>query len=176
MFFVVLPFTAVREVSFFSIGKASELGLFFVAGMAFTKLGKAYSSADNQYAVIAGFSLLVMWILSFIYLEGTSYFVICRMLGVGMIISFAIVLSARNHSILDLLVESCYLIFLLSLYFNIASQQVLSHIIHYPWYVYSILSIITGIVIPVCAYKYLKKHRESRWCKITAILLGQHFR
>ena len=63
-----------------------------------------------------------------------------------------------------------------AIYFNIASQQVLSHIIHYPWYVYSILSIITGIVIPVCAYKYLKKHRESRWCKITAILLGQHFR
>jgi hypothetical protein len=65
------------------------------------------------------------------------------------------------------------MIFLLSWYANVVSQQVLSHIIVMPWYCYSILSVALGIYIPVAIYNYLREHREHKAAKLCSLLLGQ---
>ena len=84
------------------------------------------------------------------------------------------ILEHRNYGFLDHLIGANYLIFLLSWYCNVASQQVLSHFVALPWWVYSVLSLVSGIYVPWLGYRYLKTHSHSRWVRVAAFLLGQN--
>lgn len=112
----------------------------------------------------------------FALFEGTPADILCSVAGIAACISVAKILEERQWRFLDHLLGATSLIFLLSWYFNIASQQVLSHFVKLPWWVYSALSLVSGIYIPRLAYRYLERHRDSRWVKVTALLLGQSFR
>lgn len=173
--FIVLPLTSIREMTFFSIGKAAELGLFFVAGMVYSKVSVSVARINNKIIATLFFCFMCIWILTYFGLEGSQLFVLCQIFGVAMLVAFAYLLSKRNYHMLKLLAESCFMIFLLSWYFNVASQQVLSHFIRLPWYIHTAFSVFFGIIVPIMAYLYLKKHQNSRWCRVTAYILGQRF-
>lgn len=174
--FAILPLTEINWTCYFSIDSVVRLGVFFVLGMAysfwFDKICVVVDLAKIKYFII----LIILWATVFLITEGTYLSNIASVFGILMCISSAMLLEKHNIRILDHLIGANYMIFLLSWYFNVASQQVLSHFVTLPWWIHSILSLISGIYIPLLAYRYLQSHPDSRWIRITAFLLGQQFR
>lgn len=157
----------------FSLNKVSRLGIYFVTGCAYCK----YSDKIDRYIPWTSISLLLgsafVWAFLFFVTENTNWSIICSFTGIFMCISFAKILVARDIRFIDHLIGANYIIFLLSWFCNIAAQQILHHYVDLPWWYYSLLSLISGIYIPWLFYRYLCKHGDSRWVKITAFLLGQ---
>lgn len=156
-----------------SLGKTAELAVYFVLGMIFCR----YSTFLDHYipwtSWTFGILIFILWALSFIYTENTPFIAICSIFGIIMCISITKILETKNITLLDKFIGANYIIFLLSWYCNIFSQQVLHHFTDFPWWIYSILSFISGIYIPWLVYKYLQNHKNKKWVKITAFLLGQ---
>ncbi|MDE7136717.1 MAG: hypothetical protein K2N91_08800 [Muribaculaceae bacterium] len=114
-----------------------------------------------------------LWAALFIYGEGTPLARLASLFGIFMCVSAAMLLEKHRVRALDHLIGANYMIFLISWYCNVASQQVLSHIVELPWWCYTVLSLVSGIYVPWLGYKYLMRHPDSRWVRLAAILLGQ---
>lgn len=174
--FVCLPFSGISEVAFFSLGYAVKLGLFFCLGIMyahwFTVLDKVV--AWQSLGVFMLVSLT--WGMLFFLTEHTVLYPLCQMTGICMVISLAHILEYRKIRWLDHLIGANYMIFLLSWYFNVLSQQVLAHFVNWPWYVHTSLSMILGIYIPFLIYKGLKYHQDAKWVRIVSYVLGQNIR
>lgn len=174
--FVVMPFFISGEIEIFGSLSAIHLGLFFVLGAAYCEFYdyiNAILPLDDIASFVISFSL---WILLFWVGENTEIARIASIFGIIMSISLAKLLVKYNCTFLDHLTGANYIIFLLSWFFNVLTQQVLSHFIDLPWWIHSILSLTFGIYIPWLFYQYLKKHQNSRWVKYTSFLLGQSFK
>lgn len=176
---VILLVYAVSDVAtttVFSISELKRIGLFFVLGGVYSVFMKGidrFMGWTNPLILILNFTV---WIVSFLFLEGTGYIVICSFFGILTWISVAKIIEKRGWKFLDHLKGANYIIFLLSWFCNVVSQQVLSYYTHFPWWCYTILSLFSGIYVPWAAYRYLEKHQDSNWVKVTAFLLGQSFR
>ncbi|MBD5277646.1 MAG: acyltransferase [Bacteroides sp.] len=149
---------------------------FFIAGIAycryFTTVDR-YIPLDSMYSLLLTFTA---WIVSFIYWEGTDYAVISSLLGIAMCISLARLMVKHNVTVIDHLIGANYIIFLLSWYFNVVTQQVLSHYIALPWQVHTLLSLTFGIYIPWLGYRFMRANQHHRLIRHISILLGQSFR
>lgn len=175
---LIILFVALQPISYnfeniFSIHQALELGLYFVLGAAYCQFNKKFNSVIPWTSTIFIISEIFVWCVLFFVTEETKWLPLCSITGILMCISVARLIEKHNIKILDHLIGANYMIFLLSWYFNIASQQILSHFIELPWWIYTALSLITGIYIPWLGYRYIQAHPESRWVRITAFLLGQ---
>lgn len=166
-------FISINITMLFSLNMACRLAMFFVLGIIYCRYA-SYIDVYIQWTSVLFFATIVaLWIILFFIAENTLYLNFCSLAGIIMCISIAKMLENKHINILDHLIGANYIIFLLSWYCNVLSQQVLHHYTNLPWYVYTILSLISGIYIPWLAYKYLQSHRHSRWVKFTALLLGQ---
>lgn len=170
LIFSIIPF---EVTTLFSLNKVKELGLYFMLGAMYCIFSYYIDRFIPWTSPAFAFLLVVGWGITFAFLENTPWMVICTILGIMMCTSFARIIEKRQWHFLDHLVGANYLIFLLSWYFNVTTQQMLSHFIALPWWVHSMLSLIAGIYIPLWAYHYLQHHSESRWIKFTSFLLGQ---
>lgn len=101
---------------------------------------------------------------------------LCTIAGIAMCISITRIMEQKNITVLDHLCGANYLIFLTSWFLNVLTQQVLAHFVALPWWVHSALSLAAGVYVPWLGYRYLRAHRDSRWVRVTALLLGQSFR
>lgn len=122
------------------------------------------------------FLIIIVWVTSFILLQNTEYKRLVSVVGIVMCICFTKIMVKYKWNFLDHLVGTNYIIFLLSWYVNVLSQQVLSHFVVLPWWCYTILSLIGGIYIPWLFYRYLCNSKERKHSKIIAFLLGQNLR
>lgn len=93
-----------------------------------------------------------------------------------MITSVARFLDFYEFRLLDHLVGANYIIFLLSWYFNVLSQLLLSHYVTLPLYVYTLISITIGVYIPLFICRYLSKHQKTPFIKTVSFLLGLSFK
>ena len=109
-------------------------------------------------------------------MENTGFVTLCSLAGIMMCISFAKVLEVRGFDFLDHLIGTNYMIFLLSWYANVLCQQVTRHFVELPWWVYSIMSLVAGVYVPVLCYKLLQKHHGHKVARSAAFLLGQSFK
>lgn len=176
LLFVTLPFLPFEYGLFFSINEAVRLGLYFVLGAAYSRFA---ATIDRHVPWTSPLFLPIMaalWATLFFLTEGTPWIRLCSIAGIAMCIAVAKLMERHGITILDHLIGANYMIFLLSWYCNVAAQQVLSHIIEMPWWCYTILSLVSGIYIPWLGYRYLQSHPDSRWVKVTAMLLGQSFK
>ena len=174
VFFLVLPLCSFERQAFFSIEKAIDLGGYFVAGSVFARYSDSIDRMVPWRSPCFLLLCILVWAGLFFLLEHTRWFAVCSMVGICMCVSMAKILEHRNYGFLDHLIGANYLIFLLSWYCNVASQQVLSHFVALPWWVYSVLSLVSGIYVPWLGYRYLKTHSHSRWVRVAAFLLGQN--
>lgn len=175
LFFAVLPLLEVETTAYFSVCDAVRLGVYFALGMSFSYwYGDITSRVDfaNMWLLMV---FAALWATIFIYGEGTPAARIASVFGILMCVSAAMLLDKKGIRFLDHLIGANYIIFLLSWYCNVATQQVLSHFIALPWWVHTALSLISGIYVPWLAYRYLRRHPGSRWVKFTSLLLGQRF-
>jgi fucose 4-O-acetylase-like acetyltransferase len=175
--FIVLYFMQILwHDDFLSIGNTIERGAYFIAGAIYCYY---YEIIENKFGQIISsfyffFVSVVCWTILFPIFEGTNLIMLCSFAGILMSISFAKLLVAKHITILDHLRGSSYIIFLLSWFFNVSTQQVLAHFTNFPWWIYSILSLTTGIYGPWLIYRLLKRYKTSRISQTISFLLGQN--
>ena len=157
------------------MNEVKRLGLFFIMGCSYCVFAKLIDNIIPWQRWWLFALCLTAWGCSFFAFQNTPWILLCSIFGIMMCISLAKIIEARNWHFLDHLQGANYMIFLLSWYCNVACQQVLSHFISLPWYIYSILSFVSGIYVPYLVYKYLENHQSSKSIRILTILMGQSF-
>lgn len=170
---IIMPCLPLTYSDIFAFDRVIDLGVYFTAGMIYCRF---MTTIDARIPWTSPLFLCVtsaLWVVSFIFTEDTSIEVLCALIGIAMCISLAKILVKKNITVLDHLVGANYIIFLLSWYFNVIFQQVLHHFVELPWWIYTVFSLIAGIYIPWLFYKYMQRHADSKFVKITARLLGQ---
>lgn len=160
------------SISFLSVGMLFKIGIFFVLGCLC-----GIFREKLEYQMIYHSSLILifaaLWIASFNALDGYTQYLSCGIWGTLMIMSLSLFLEKHVIMIFEHLVGANYMIFLLSWYFNVAAQQVLSRVVVMPWYYYSIFSVVLGIYIPLLLYKLLCKYNERKLVRYMSFVLGQ---
>ena len=173
--FILFYLSDIPTTRIFSLNEVKRLGLFFIMGCSYCVFAKLIDNIIPWQRWWLFALCLTAWGCSFFAFQNTPWILLCSILGIMMCISLAKIIEARNWHFLDHLQGANYMIFLLSWYCNVACQQVLSHFISLPWYIYSILSFVSGIYVPYLVYKYLENHQNSKSIRILTILLGQSF-
>ena len=176
LIFVGLQFLPLPHIEFWSIWAVLHFGIYFVLGACYC----GYSSVLDRYLPWDSISFFVLsvvvWGYCFFLMENTGFAPLCSLAGIMMCISFAKVLEVRGFDFLDHLIGTNYMIFLLSWYANVLCQQVTRHFVELPWWVYSIMSLVAGVYVPVLCYKLLQKHHGHKVARSAAFLLGQSFK
>ncbi|MDE6741539.1 MAG: acyltransferase, partial [Muribaculaceae bacterium] len=128
-----------REV--FSYKKAISYSVFFISGIAYCR----YSPQADRWLPLDSFTALgisfALWLTAFLLWEGTAYVIAASFFGIAMCIAAAKLLVRHHVTVLDHLVGANYIIFLLSWYFNVATQQILSHYVTIPWQLHTLMSL-----------------------------------
>lgn len=173
---LIYSLSSLPSTTLFSIDRLKKLGFYFalggIYGLTFKKIDRYVSWSRPALFLV----FLIICLISFWKFEGSDLINICSICGILMCISFTKIVEKRNWTFLDHLKGANYIIFLLSWYGNVLSQQVLAYYVSLPWWVHTFLSLISGIYIPWLAYKYLERHQDSRWIRFTSMLLGQSFK
>lgn len=176
---VLLLFYAFSDLpasNYFSLKKIKQLGFFFILGGGYAIY---YDYIDGRVPWTKPWFLainMILWVLSFIFFEKTPAVYLSSLTGIMSFVCIAKIIESKKWGFLDHLKGANYLIFLLSWYCNVFSQQVLAHYFILPWWIHTLLSLVAGVYVPWLGYRYLQSHRESRWIKVTAFLLGQSFK
>ncbi len=176
LLFAVFPLLEVDVTTYFSVHEVVRLGVYFVLGMAYSYWYDAINSRVDLASIALFAVFAALWASLFIYGEGTPLERVASLFGIFMCVSGAMLLGKYHVRGLDHLIGANYMIFLISWYCNVASQQVLSHVVALPWWCYTVLSLVSGIYVPWLGYRYLMRHPESRWVRLTDLLLGQQFK
>ena len=160
----------------FGYKQAISYSVFFISGIAYCRfrhLADRYMPLDSFLSTSVTFGI---WLTTFLCWEGTPYASISSFFGIAMCISVAKLMVKHHVTVLDHLVGANYMIFLLSWYFNVATQQVLGHYVELPWQVHTLMSLFFGIYVPWLGYIYLRRHQHIRLVRWISFLLGQSFR
>ncbi len=173
LLFFALPYLPVNYSDAFSLSQVARLGIYFAAGVVYCRFLDTFDRFIPWESPIFLICATTLWGWLFFLTENTGAIIICSIAGIAMCISLAKILEHHNITILNHLIGANYMIFLLSWYCNIATQQILHHFIELPWWCFTAMSLLSGIYIPLICYRYLDSHPDSRWIKITAFLLGQ---
>ena len=170
---LLIYFMPIDYPGFFSFDKAMQLAVFFTAGMAYCRYFRSINNLIDWTSPWCLSAFTALWVISFATTENTPAFILCSFSGIAASTSLAMIIQHRGITVIDHLSGANYIIFLLSWYFNVIFQQVLHHYIELPWWVYTIMSLIAGIYIPWLFYRYMQRHPQFYFVKITARLLGQ---
>ena len=169
----VIGFLPVDFTDWFALNEVARLGVFFGLGMGYAKWQPTVDKFIKWTSPLTAITAATCWAVLYFATENSLLSPLCSLAGIAMCVSIARVLEQRHTTWLDRLVGANYMIFLLSWYCNVLSQQVLGHFVQLPWWIHSALSLVSGIYIPWLGYRYLQRHPGSRWVRITAYLLGQ---
>lgn len=174
--FLTLNIILFENISLFSINTTVRLGIYFILG---TTYGYYHQSIDKVIPWSRGWFILAciaLWAILFFLTENTQWIIFCSVSGITMCVGVAKMLEERHFGFLDHLIGANYLIFLLSWYFNVLSQQVLSHFITTPWWINTIFSFVFGLYIPWLFYRYMRKRPDNPITKFSTRFLGQSFK
>ncbi len=173
IFFGFIPWFCPVEVSWFSLYNTCCNALYFFIGMAYARYSKGVDRVIKWSSPVVTVVLCLLWIGAFEVWKDSDWFFICSLLGIAMTVSVSRLLEERHIALLDHLTGAYYLIFLLSWYFNVFFQQVLSHFTHFPWWTYSMLSLIAGLYIPLFIYRYILRYPSGKVAVFARRFLGQ---
>jgi len=176
LLFIMLPFMNWDiDYDFFSVGYTISLGIFFVLGIVFAQYEDLFDRYIKRGSIISVIAFAAAWAALF-FLSGDSYIMykLAGVAGIGMCVYTVHFIIRHKVTVLDHLIGANYIIFLLSWFLNVASQQILHHYVDMPWFFFTALSLASGIYIPYAIYMLMKRHRDSRLCKAISFLLGQN--
>lgn len=172
---LIINISPITIPSVFSLNMTSYLALYFLLGCVYARWTPQIDSVIrwDSWPVFMAFAALWAGLFFIRDVIGFAGIVLCATSGICMTISLAKIMVSKNIRILDHLSGANYIIFLLSWYFNVAAQQILSHFVTLPWWVYTTLSLTSGIYIPWLFYIYLNRHPHTPLKRTLALLLGQ---
>lgn len=161
-------------VQLFSVSRVCELAVYFVAGMAYCRWQGDVDKCLHTDKWLTVAVAAALWVVAFNF---TGNFaggdLICALCGICMTLALAKNLERCGVTFLDHLEGFSYMIFLLSWFTGVLSQQVLHHFTDFDWWVYSIVAVMTSIYIPVAVGKYLQRQAPRRkWARAALKLLG----
>lgn len=171
--FLLLPLTELSNISVFSLNATLDYSIFFITGIAYAVFMSKIDGVVQWHNIATLLVFAILWAIAFFMTEGSDYIIFCQFFGICMMISFSHILENKGIDIFDHLSGCNYIIFLLSWYFNVFSQQIMSKIVTLPWWTYTILSILSGIYGPCLFYVYMKSNKERNIIKCASFLLGQ---
>lgn len=173
--FVIINMVDVPTTYFWSLNAVKQLGLYFALGGIYCcQMNNVDRAIDwTSTPVVSGFGAawVGLYVVNQQFIGGVCS-LFCSFCGIATSISVAKIIEAHRWGFLDHLAGATYLIFLLSWYFNIASQQILSHFVALPWWIYSVVSLLSGIYVPWLFNKWLISHRDNRIARILRLILG----
>lgn len=160
----------------FSLHYSARYCVYFALGIFYAHFQRCVDSFISWTSPWFLVSVFLGWVFMF-YAGSISYIfvLLCTVFGIMMIISVTKIIEKHNFTFLDHLTGANFIIFLLSYFFNVASQQGISYFYKMPWYFNTILSIVSGIYGPWLLYRYMQSHRQFRWIRILSLLLGQSY-
>lgn len=168
------------DIWFFAFGNVPRLGIYFLLGMAYGYYMERVDRGIRWASPLLFVCALVLWLALSYVNESTLCGFACALTAIVMIISLVNILVAKKVTVLDHLAGSTYMIFLLSWFANVACQQVLSHLVSLPWWVYSLLSLTLGVYMPWLVYRWLiNKNADGSSGRLrlaTAFVLGHRLR
>ena len=165
------------EYQFFSICEVGRLLPFFTIGTICGTFYRDFISKIPWTHPVILIGCITGWMGCFFLNEthpATILYLSSSIFGIMTAISIALMLEKHKITILDHLSGSTYMIFLLSWYVNVASQQVLHHLLPMPWWVHTMLSWVGGIYVPVLVHRFLNYHKEQHAYKRTILFLLGH--
>lgn len=157
--------------TFMGIGRVAGLAIFFMLGMAYGKWRKELDIWMGRwwFGGVCG----ALWLWLFYIDEMPDVFrLICSIAGLGMLISLSLILCewplGWKH-----LEGYNYMMYLLSWFTCVASQQILHHFTDFPWWTYTFIALITSVYIPWFIGKLLHYYAPaSKLAKSMLWLLG----
>lgn len=93
--------------------------------------------------------------------------------GIVLSLSLGQLYVRRNAHFLNHLYGASYAIYLFSWFPQVASQQVLFALTDAPWYVGSLLAVVSGIYLPLWVYRLIVRFKSRAWGRTLAFLTGQ---
>lgn len=174
--FIVLVTRNINMPSLLSVNMTVRLSIYFIGGCMYCQFMDKIDSVIAWTKITSLPAFALAWLLFFYLREhgnNTAYYYLCGFFGIMMIISLAKILEARKITVLDHLIGTNYMIFLLSWYFNVLAQQVLAHFVELPWWIHTCLSMICGIYAPWMLFKYIQTTSDITTTRIISALLGQ---
>lgn len=127
------------------------------------------------YMPSASKTVLVTFGLSIVFILLPDFFgkdVLMAINGILLSISLGKIYVANNYKFFHHLFGASYVIYLLSWFPQVLSQQVFLGITHVYWMIGSGLAIVTGVYIPLLMYRWILANRENIIGKISAFLIG----
>ncbi|MDE6415784.1 MAG: acyltransferase [Duncaniella sp.] len=173
MIYGALPWIDALHQPWFSLSDTCRLAVYFVLGLMYARYMKVVDRAIPWESMWFLVFTAAVWAVLYLIAENTDFVIFSSIFGIAMNISLAKILESKHIGVLDHLRGSNYIIFLLSWYFNVLSQQVLSHFVTLPWWIYSLLSLLTGIYVPWIIFRYMRAHPDSCISRIGVTFLGQ---
>lgn len=168
---LVLPFEA---GSFFSFSDVVRLAVYFMLGASYCRFHETIDRYIDWTSVFVLASSAVLWILLFFLTEGSQWSAVCSVFGIIMCVSVSKIMERRGITLLDPIIGANYMIFLLSWYFNVLSQQVLAYFTDMPWWCYTVVSLFSAIYFPLILYRFMKRNAGMKWVRLASLLLGQN--
>ena len=160
-------------IAFFSLGETMRFAIYFVCGIVY---GQFMDRIDRIVPWTSCWFLILstaIFVALFMFAENPFAQTVSTLVAVVATISLTKILVRHNVRIFNHLVGANYMIFLLSWYFNVFAQQILSHYISLPWYIHTAMSLLMGIYLPWLAYRLMLRHRHTAAARHAATLLGQ---
>ncbi|MBD5317368.1 MAG: acyltransferase [Bacteroides sp.] len=171
---LLLNFLPVSYTSLFSLNRTVTMAVYFIAGCIYSHWQRQIDAAVKWQSAGVMAVFAAAWCALFFLQQKEPYAgMLCSLAGIMMVVSAAKILEHRHITVLDHLIGANYIIFLLSWYFNVATQQVLSHYVALPWWVHTAMSLLAGIYVPWLFYKWMLRHPANRFTRFCAFLLGQ---
>ncbi len=162
MFVLILPVAAYLmlghigwDIRLFSFGNVCRLGIYFFLGMTYGFYKDMVDSRIPWASIPMCAACFGAWLVLSQYIEGALSMLLCGIAGILMVLSFVNLMVKRGWKFLDFFEGSTYMIFLLSWFPGTAFQQILSHLVKLPWWVYTILAFAGGVLLPVIVYRWL---------------------
>lgn len=159
--------------TFMAIGRVSDLSIFFLLGAAYGLSREKVNRWLCQWWFVIGCS--VIWLTLFYTDFSNDVFnLVCSVSGLGMLIwlSLRVCEWPLGWKHLD---GYNYMMYLLSWFTCVSSQQVLHNFTDFPWWIYTIIALFTSIYIPWSVGKLLHRYAPtSRLARSLLWLLGHN--
>lgn len=165
-------FNPLEEVGFLNLSGVVSYFLYFYAGYWFARLHLL--QWFERHPLCGAVISLVLLIALFVGLPAfVGKEVLMAACGIALCIYLGALYVRHDCHFLDHLFGASYAIYLFSWFPQVASQQVLLSITHWPWQVGGVLAMITGVYVPFLLYKLIVRYKPTRIGRVVALLTGQ---
>ena len=161
------------EWTFMGVGRTAKLAVFLMCGIAYGRWKPDIDFLLGQWWF--GGICAAIWCTLF-YTENLSgiYGLVCSLSGLAMLITLAIIACEWQLGWRHLEGYN-YMMYLLSWFTCVVSQQILHHFTDFPWWIYTIIALLSSIYIPWSIGKMLHRYSaSSRSARSILWLLGHN--